>query len=175
LEGCPVQLPPGSLRRARSPPGLPETRQRCGTSGRSSLHHLHGQRTADAGDVTPVGPAFIQALVPVQLLDGAGIGRAGIRQLAGELSRHILRLGAALIGVVDVDMPEHTCRVSDPVAVSQSRHVEIVPYLVTPDNQVTVDPQGLIWRWYAEHMSGWQRYLRDLQGPVPDELTDSRL
>ena len=46
-------------------------------------------------------------------------------------------------------------------------------YLVTPDDQVTLDPQRLIWRWYPEHMSGWQRYaVRDLQGPVPDELTD---
>ena len=91
--------------------------------------------------------------------NGAGIGRAGICQLAGELGRHVLRLWAALIGVVDVDMPEHTCGVSNPVPVSESRHIEIVPYLVTPDNQVTLDPQRLIWRWYPEYLSGRQRHL----------------
>ncbi|MGH3419283.1 MAG: hypothetical protein ACRDOD_06785 [Streptosporangiaceae bacterium] len=64
---------------------------------------------------------------------------------------------------------------SDPVAVSESRHVEIVPYLVTPDNQVTLDPQHLIWRRHPEQVSGRQRHLRDLQRPVPDELTDPRL
>jgi hypothetical protein len=65
--------------------------------------------------------------------------------------------------------------VSDPIPVRESRHVEIVPYLFTPDNQVTLNPQRLIWRRYPEHVSRRQLHFRDLQGPVPDQLTDPRL
>ena len=72
-------------------------------------------------------------------------------------------------------MPKHTCGVSNSVPVSKSHHVEIIPHLITPDNQVTLDPQRLIWRWHPEYLSGRQRHLRDLQRPVPDELTDTRL
>jgi hypothetical protein len=95
--GCPVQRPRGCLRRARSPPGRPETRQYCGTSERWSLRHLHSQRAADVDDVLPVRPARIQVLVPVKLAGRTRVSWPGVGKLPGELSRNSLRVGAAPI------------------------------------------------------------------------------
>jgi hypothetical protein len=49
--------------------------------------------------------------------------------------------------------------VSDPIPVRKSRHVKVVPYLVTPDNEVALDPQRL--RAAAEAAAARERGDRD--------------
>ncbi|MGH3165439.1 MAG: hypothetical protein ACRDN0_06040, partial [Trebonia sp.] len=63
----------------------------------------------------------------------------------------------------------------DPVPVRKGRDVEIVPDLITPNDQVSRYAQGLVRGRYSEYVSGWQRHLSDFQGPVPDELADAGL
>jgi len=72
-------------------------------------------------------------------------------------------------------MPEHISGMRDPISVRKGRDVKIVPDLIAPDNQVTLDAQGLVRRRYSEHVPGWQRHLSDFQRPVPDELADAGL
>jgi hypothetical protein len=45
--------------------------------------------------------------------------------LPGDLDRNSLRLGAALIGVVGINVPEFVRGVSDLVSVAKSSHIEV--------------------------------------------------
>src|ERR1700761_326561 len=62
----------------------------------------------------------------------------------------------------------------DSVAVDKCGHVKIVPDLVTPDNQVALDSQGLLRRRYAQLLPGRQVNLGDLKWPAANELADAR-
>ena len=63
----------------------------------------------------------------------------------------------------------------DPVAVGQGGHIEVVPDLVAPDDQVALDPQGLLRGRHAQLLPGRQLDLSDLKRPGPDELADTGL
>jgi hypothetical protein len=55
-------------------------------------------------------------------------------------------------------MPKHICGMGDPTPIGKSGDVNVIPYLIAPDNQVTLDPQSLVWRWHPEHMPGLASY-----------------
>jgi hypothetical protein len=80
------------------------------------------------------------------LVAASSVGRLGICQLPGELGRRALRPWTALIGVVIIDVTEHVRGVSNPVLVGQGSHGKVIPYLVAPDDQVSLDPRRLVWR-----------------------------
>jgi hypothetical protein len=73
------------------------------------------------------------------------------------------------------EVPVFIGGVCDPIPARKSRYVEIVPHLIAPDDQVSLDPQGFVWRRHPEHVPGWQAHLNYFQWPFPDELPDAGL
>ena len=64
--------------------------------------------------------------------------------MAGKLRRDAFSRRAALVGVVLVDASEDLPGMPNPIAVGQGGHVEVIPDLVAPDDQVALDSQGLL-------------------------------
>ena len=108
-----------------------------------------------------------------KLFDSPGISWPRGSQLPGELGCDTLRISASLVRVIVIDPPEHIggMRYSD--SLGKCCNIQVITYLISPDDQVTLDTQRLVWGGHAKYLPARQRHFNYFERHLPDELAET--
>ncbi len=110
-----------------------------------------------------------------ELLDSPSISWPRVGQLSNELGCDAFGISASLVSVIIVDMPENIGRMRYPDPLREGRDIQVVTYLITPDDQITLNAQGLIRSGHAKDLPRGQSHFNHFQRHLPDELAHPRL
>ncbi len=93
--------------------------------------------------------------------------------MSDELGGHSNSFRTALICVVPVHVGQHFARMSDAVSIRQRGYVEVIPGLISPDDEISLDPQCLVGGRDPKCVAGWKFHLGNFQWNLANELTDA--